>query len=109
MDIRDIIFTIIGIIIGAGGTLLSIRFEWITYKSKQSQKNVFGENIIKNGFTAEEVTLITSNISKMKDDQLRRITDELKVEIENRPQLFVGKEEPENAKHGDVWLEVDEK
>lgn len=104
MDIRDFIFTLIGIIIGAGGTLLSVKFEWITFKSKQTQKSVFGNNVIQNGFTAEEVSLITNNISKMKDEQLRKVADELKVEIENRPQIFVGKDEPENAKPGDFWF-----
>lgn len=109
MDIRDFIFTIIGITLGVGGTLLSVKFEWISFKNKRKQKNVFGNNVIQYGFTAEEVSVITSNINKLKDDQLRIVADELKVEIENRPQFFVGKDEPENAKHGDVWLEADEK
>ncbi|MDY0277377.1 MAG: hypothetical protein RBQ97_04765 [Acholeplasma sp.] len=104
MDWLDLVFGLIGLIIGIFGTL-SIQRVVI-------QKNKTGDNIFNEGYSSNDVTKIIKAINELEDDQIKQVKDALLEEFKNRPRVFTGSERPENLQVGDIWfqeIKADEK
>lgn len=107
----EIIFTIIGLILSTTGIVLGSK-ALINTTNINKQRNKNGDNYqgstINKGITGDELVNIiknlpTSDIEKIKNELDKRI-ENLESELKNRPKFSVGKEEPKDAKDGDLWF-----
>jgi len=108
----EIIFSIVGFMLSFLGIFLGSK-ALVNIKNINKQKNKYGDNYqgstINKGITGDELvniikSLPTSDIEKIKTELDKRIV-ELETEINSRPRFTVGKEEPKDAKEGDIWFQ----
>ena len=96
MDLLDLVFGFIGLILGVFGTL--------SLEKIVIQKNKTGDNIYNEGYSSDDITKVIKSIHELKDDQIQQVKDALFNEFKNRPRIFTGSEEPKNPQVGDIWF-----
>jgi len=96
MEWLNLIFGIIGIILGIFGT--------IAFQKLVIQKNKLGDNVYNEGYSAVDVAKIVKSIHELSDDQITQVKEALLDEFDKRPRIFTGSDVPKNAQDGDLWF-----
>lgn len=88
MEWYEILIDVIVILIGILGLFFGLS---AVYKVKQlnssQQKNKFGDNVIKQGFTAEDLSLIIKTMDKQTYFELKMQLEKFKEEYESQPRI----------------------
>ena len=108
----EIVFTIIGFVLSIVGIFIGSK-ALINSKSNNKQKNMYGDNThnstINYGIKADEliniIRSLPSNDIKRINEEINKRIDELTEKIATRPKIHFGKDEPKEAKDGDLWFQ----
>ncbi len=104
MDWINVIIGLAGVVIGAAGLLVGQKIiNHYNAKKLIIQNNESGDNIVNEGYSSDEVGVLIDKIKRLKNSQIEEIIVVLKDEFKHRPQIFTSREEPTNAKEGDIW------
>lgn len=109
----EIIFETVGLSLSILGIIFGAK-ALISVQNKNIQKTKGGVNLqdnrVNNGFTADYVVNIIQSFSpediqKIKDEMTKKF-EEIDKELSKKTETFVGKDEPINAKEGDIWFDT---